>query len=108
MKKAMEDFGFDYDDKDETKLVRPSDIMLVVPVIDSLFNNKKLVVGDNPLWRWSANNTQLIPKQNGNFVYDKIDAFRWKNDVFMASVHAIVISDRLTDWDEVDNFLPFL
>ena len=108
MKKAMEDFGFDYDDKDETKLVRPSDIMLTVPIIDSLFNRNAIVVGDSPLWRWSANNTQLVPKQNGNFVYDKIDAFRRKNDLFMATVHAIAISDRLTDWDEVDNFLPFL
>jgi phage terminase large subunit-like protein len=108
MKRAMEAFNFDYDDKEFTKLIRPSDIMLTVPIIDSLFNNQKLIVGDNPLWRWSANNTQLVPAKHGNFVYDKIDAFRRKNDLFMATVHAIAISDRLTDWDEVDNFLPFL
>ena len=109
MKKAMEDFGFDYDDKDETKLVRPSDIMLVVPVIDSLFNNHQIVCGDNPLMRWSINNTQLVPRQNGNFVYDKIDPFRRKNDLWMSAVHAIIASfDRLDDYDDSDfNFMPF-
>ena len=107
MKKAMETFNFDFDDKDEVKLVRPSDIMLTVPVIDSLFNRNAIVVGDSPLVRWSMNNTQLVPKQNGNFVYDKIDAFRRKNDVFMAIVHAIVISDRLTDYDDMENFFPW-
>ena len=100
IKKVMEDYNFDYNDKEFTKLVRPSDIMLVVPLIDSLFNNHKIVVGDNPLMRWSMNNTQLLPKQNGNFVYDKIDAFRRKNDLFMSMVHSIIISDRLVDWDD--------
>ena len=107
MKKSMEEFNYDYDDKEFTKLVRPSDIMLAIPLIDSLFNNKKLIVGDSPIVRWSMNNTQLLPKQNGNFIYEKIDPFRRKNDVFMAIVNAIIISDRLTDWDDVDPFFTW-
>ncbi len=108
MKKGLEAINIDYYDKDEVTLVRPSDIMKVVPLIDSLLNNQQIVVGDNPLMRWSMNNTQLLPKQNGNFVYEKIDPFRRKNDLWMAAVHAIIASqDRLTDWDEQDNFFPW-
>ena len=101
MKKGLENINIDYADKDEVTLIRPSDIMKIVPVIDSLFNNHKIVVGDNPLWRWNANNTCLEPKQNGNFTYGKIDPFRRKNDLFMSSVHAIIASmDRLEDWSD--------
>ena len=82
IKKGLENINIDYYDKDETTLVRPSDIMKIVPYIDSLFNQGKIVVGDNPLMRWSMNNTCLEPKQNGNFVYGKIDPFRRKNDLW--------------------------
>lgn len=109
IKKGLEKINIDYYDKDEVTLIRPSDIMKAVPVIDSLFNNHQIVCGDNPLMRWSINNTQLVPRQNGNFVYDKIDPFRRKNDLWMSAVHAIIASfDRLDDYDDSDfNFMPF-
>ena len=108
MKKGLEAINIDYYDKDEVTLVRPSDIMKTVPLIDSLLNNHQIVVGDNPLMRWSMNNTQLVPKQNGNFVYEKIDPFRRKNDLWMSAVHAIIASiDRLDDWDEQELFPNF-
>ena len=107
IKKGLENINIDYYDKDETTLVRPSDIMKIVPYIDSLFNQGKIVVGDNPLMRWSINNTCLEPKQNGNFVYGKIDPFRRKNDLWISAVHAIIASmDRLEDWDEYDIWSP--
>lgn len=107
IKKGLENINIDYYDKDETTLVRPSDIMKIIPYIDSLFNQNKIVVGDNPLMRWSINNTCLEPKQNGNFIYSKIDPFRRKNDLWMSAVHAIIASmDRLEDWDEYDFFNP--
>lgn len=107
IKKGLENINIDYYDKDETTLVRPSDIMKIVPYIDSLFNQGKIVVGDNPLMRWSMNNTCLEPKQNGNFVYGKIDPFRRKNDLWISAVHAIIASmDRLEDWDEYDIWSP--
>ena len=102
MKRGLENINIDYMDRDEVTLVRPSDIMKIVPFIDSLFNKHKIVVGNNPLMRWSINNTFLEPKQNGNYVYAKIDPFRRKNDLFMAMVHSIIASmDRLEDWDEI-------
>ena len=107
IKKGLENINIDYYDKDETTLVRPSDIMKIVPYIDSLFNQGKIVVGDNPLMRWSINNTCLEPKQNGNFVYGKIDPFRRKNDLWISAVHAIIASmDRLEDWDEYEVWSP--
>lgn len=107
MRKALENINIDYYDKEETTLVRPSDIMKIVPYIDSLFNNHKIVVGDNPLMRWSINNTCLLEKQNGNYVYDKIERKTRKNDLFMAMVHAIIASiDRLEDWDEYEIWSP--
>ena len=107
IKKGLENINIDYYDKDETTLVRPSDIMKIVPYIDSLFNQEKIVVGDNPLMRWSINNTCLEPKQNGNFVYGKIDPFRRKNDLWMSAAHAIIASmDRLEDWDEYEVWSP--
>ena len=109
IKKGLEKINIDYYDKDEVSLIRPSDIMKAVPVIDSLFNNHQIVCGDNPLMRWSINNTQLVPRQNGNFVYDKIDPFRRKNDLWMSAVHAIIASfDRLDDSSDSDfSFIPF-
>ena len=107
IKKGLENINIDYYDKDETTLVRPSDIMKIVPYIDSLFNQEKIVVGDNPLMRWSINNTCLEPKQNGNFVYGKIDPFIRKNDLWMSAAHAIIASmDRLEDWDEYEVWSP--
>lgn len=107
IKKGLEKINIDYYDKDETTLVRPSDIMKIIPYIDSLFNQNKIVVGDNPLMRWSINNTCLEPKQNGNYVYSKIDPFRRKNDLWMSAVHAIIASmDRLEDWDEYEFWSP--
>ncbi len=108
MKKGLEKINIDYYDKDEVTLIRPSDIMKTVPLIDSLFNNHQIVVGDNPLMRWSMNNTQLLPKQGGNFLYEKIDPFRRKNDLWMSAVHAIVASvDRLDDWDSNNPFFTW-
>ena len=42
------------------KLVRPSDIMKVAPVIDSCFANDYFVWGDNPVLRWATNNTKMV------------------------------------------------
>lgn len=105
MRDALEEIRID---QDEIKLVRPSDEMKIVPVIDSLFNLQKIAVGDNPLFRWSANNTCLVDKKNGNFAYDKIERKSRKNDLFMAFVHAVIASiDQLEDWDEY-SFTPII
>lgn len=95
--KGLQEIGIDTKDKEVCKIIRPSDIMKIVPVIDSLFNNEELVYGDNPLLRWCTNNTMLVDKGKGNFEYGKIDYRARKTDAFMATVHAIIASQDYLD-----------
>jgi len=95
MKKAAEKAHFSAEDKESVKLLRPSDIVLNVPVIESLLVNEAISVGENPLWRWSANNTKLVMSTNNNWTFAKIEPHARKNDVFMASAHALCIKDKL-------------
>lgn len=88
---ALKRAGFDAKDKDVVKLVRPSDIMKVVPTIDSMFVTNKIIWGDNPLMRWATRNTKLEPTVNNNFKYGKIEPKSRKNDPFMAFVHAVTL-----------------
>lgn len=82
-------------------IVRPSDIMKIVPTIESDFNNKRLVWGDNPVLRWATNNTKRVRSSRsmgfdtGNFMYAKIEAKSRKTDPFMALVHSAVIEHKL-------------
>ena len=93
LSKALTAIGFDKANKN-LKLVRPSDIMRVAPVIDSCFANRWFSWGDAPELRWATNNTKLIrygrkigstdDADIGNFVYGKIEAKSRKTDPFMA------------------------
>ena len=103
--KNLKEIGIETTNKDEVKIIRPSDIMKIVPVIDSLFNNHKIVWGDNPLMRWFTNNTKLTDKTLGNYVYDKIEPKSRKTDGFMAFVHAMIAAqDTLEDEDNSELF----
>lgn len=99
---ALKTIGFDYEAKN-IKLVRPSDIMRVVPVIDSAFVNQYFIWGDAPMLRWAANNTKMIRvgksqgQDIGNFKYGKIEPRARKNDPFMALVHSMVIESDLPE-----------
>lgn len=105
LSKELKNIGIDTLNKDEVKVVRPSDIMKIVPVIDSLFNNHKIVWEDNPLMRWFTNNTKLTDKNLGNYVYDKIEPKSRKTDGFMAFVHAMIAAqDILEDEDNTELF----
>lgn len=105
LSKSLKKIGIDTSDKEQVKIIRPSDIMKIVPVIDSLFNNHKIVWGDNPLMRWFTNNTKLTDKNLGNYVYDKIEPKSRKTDGFMAFVHAIIAAqDVLEDEDNTELF----
>lgn len=104
MSRELAGIGFSKDLKN-LKMVRPSDIMRVVPVIDSCFVNHLFTWGDAPELRWAANNTKLIrygrkPGQAddadlGNFVYGKIEAKSRKTDPFMALVMAMTLEDGI-------------
>lgn len=101
MKTALENIGFDTKERKNIYLVRPSDIMKIQPVIDSCFNKRLFVWGDNAPLRWATNNTKLVRSgkkvgtDTGNFIYAKIEAKSRKNDPFMALVHAMVVEDVL-------------
>lgn len=105
LSKSLKKIGIDASDKEQVKIIRPSDIMKIVPVIDSLFNNHQIVWGDNPLMRWFTNNTKLTDKNLGNYVYDKIEPKSRKTDGFMAFVHAMIAAqDTLEDEDNTELF----
>jgi len=99
--------GFDAMDK-TIKLVRPSDVMLVVPKINSMFVSNKLTVGDDPLWRWFTNNTKLEPAPNNNFKYGKIEPKSRKTDGFMAFVAAVTLEEELPNGDEFAFLEPII
>lgn len=93
---ALKEVGFDANQK-QVKLVRPSDIMMNVQKISSMFIGHKLIVGDDPMFRWAVNNTKVVSAPNNNFKYEKIDPKKRKNDMFMAFVAAMTIEDELPD-----------
>lgn len=105
LKKYLEDIGFDTKVRKNLKLIRPSDIMKIVPVIDSCFAGRRFIWGDAPELRWATNNTKLIPygrrpgqaddSDIGNFVYGKIEAKSRKTDPFMALVASMIVEDVL-------------
>ena len=105
LSKYLEEIGFDAKVRKNLKLVRPSDIMKVAPVIDSVFVNHWFCWGDAPELRWATNNTKLIRagrkpgKEDdadlGNYVYGKIEARSRKTDPFMALVAAMTVEDKL-------------
>lgn len=96
LSRALRDVGFDAADK-QIKLVRPSDIMQVTQKISSMFIGNKLIVGDDPLFRWAVNNTKLEPAPNNNFKYGKIEPKSRKTDMFMAFVAAMTLEEELPD-----------
>lgn len=85
-------------------VVRPSDQMRIVPVIDSALANHTIAWGDSPLMRWSCNNAKLVPAPNENYKYGKIAPHSRKTDAFMALVAAMCVGDRLPE--DVEVFLP--
>lgn len=98
---ALYQIGFDAKDRKNIKLIRPSDIMKLVPVMDSCFANKSFVWGDNPVLRWATNNTKKARPgvktgvDTGNYIYAKIEGRSRKTDPFMALVAAMTIEDEL-------------
>lgn len=99
--------GFDPADKEKVKLIRPSDIMRIDPVIQDCFTRGLYAWGDNPVLRWGTNNTKRVRSSRtsgsdtGNFYYAKIEARSRKTDPFMALVAGMCIEDKLTQREPV-------
>lgn len=110
-KNALESIGFDATERKNVKLVKPSDIMKVVPVIEKIFIDESFHWGDNPPLRWAVNNTKLIPKgkkegeDTGNYYYGKIEAKSRKTDPFMALVASMIEEAENTTSEILENIL---
>ena len=93
--------GFDARDKQRVKLIRPSDIMQVEPIIQECFNRQLFTWGDVPHLRWAVNNTKRVcssrkeGSDTGNFIYAKIEAKSRKTDPFMALVASMTLEHML-------------
>jgi len=93
--------GFDPKEQKNVKFVRPSDIMIVDPVIQECFNRGLFSWGNVPHLRWAVNNTKRIRSsravgsETGNFYYAKIEAKSRKTDPFMALAASMVIEPLL-------------
>lgn len=111
LKSPLLECGFECDRKglNNLKLVRPSDKMLVAPLIASDFANHKIVWGDSALMRWYTNNTLATEDKNGNISYGKIEPKSRKTDGFMAFVAAYTQLDLLKQSQPIstDNFKKF-
>lgn len=98
---SLKKIGFDASDKSRVKMVRPSDIMQVEPVIQECFDRGLFCWGDNPCLRWAVNNTKRVASSRklgvdtGNFIYAKIEARSRKTDPWMALVASMVVEPAL-------------
>jgi len=99
MNLELKKIGYDAYEKKNVKLVRPSDIMKVSPIINSIFVNRNFAWGDSPIMNWYVNNTKKI-MNNGNITYGKIEENYRKTDGFMALVSAMTLSDELSVTNE--------
>ena len=83
------------------QLVKQTDIIKVVPIIDHCFLHGYFTWGDNPVLRWATNNTKTIRygrdvgADKGSFVYAKIEGKSRKTDPFMALVASMVSEDKI-------------
>lgn len=108
MNNALKEIGFDGEDKARVKLVRPSDVMLIVNNITSAFNLKQIVWGNDPLMRWATWNAKLEPRANNNYVYGKIEPKSRKTDPFMAFVHSMTLVNDINLEETGFKFMPVI
>lgn len=101
----LEKFGYSKD-LENLRIVRPSDIAEIIPIIERMFINEKLVWKGNSMLRWATNNTKVIPWKRtkttgdndmGNQLYAKINPRFRKTDPFMAFVHSMIIRHEIED-----------
>lgn len=98
---SLKAIGWDANDRERVKLVRPSDIMQVEPVIQECFDRGLFHWGDCPPLRWAVNNTKRVRSSRqagvdtGNFIYAKIEAKSRKTDPFMALVASMTVESAL-------------
>ena len=89
-------------------LVKQTDIIKAVPVIDHCFLNHYFHWGNNPVLRWATNNTKTIRygrdagADKGSFVYAKIEGKSRKTDPFMALVASMVAESTIKERPKIN------
>lgn len=92
VKAALEAEGF------EIMYVRTKGIeALLAPRVETIFAEKRVVFGDNPLMRWYTWNVKVITDAKGNRTYGKKDEIRRKTDGFQAFIHALYRDDLIDE-----------
>lgn len=79
------------------------------PLVDSIFAENRLVLGDNPTMRWYINNVRQEMDKKGNVQYIKIEPQLRKTDGFFMFLHALNGSSELPDaagYDDVVAMRP--
>lgn len=94
---ALKSIGYDAYEAKNVKLIRPSDLMKNYVVLNSIFVNHNLTVGDNPYFRWNVNNTKKVTDTRGNISYGKIEPRYRKTDAFMAFANAQCVEDAIPE-----------
>lgn len=107
LSRELANIGFEAKEK-KVKLVRPSDVMLVHPKINSWFVGNKIIWGDDSLMRWFTRNVKSVPAQNNNYKYDKIEPKSRKTDGFMAFVAAVTLEEELPETSDFGFFEPII
>lgn len=69
----------------------------VAPLIESIFAEEQIVMGDNPTMRWYINNTYQELDKKGNITYKKIEPKTRKTDGFFALIHALSKDEELKE-----------
>lgn len=67
------------------------------PIVDSVFAEHRLVVGDNPTMRWYINNVRQEMDKKGNVQFVKIEPMLRKTDGFFMFLHALNGAEELPD-----------
>lgn len=101
----LEKYGYSKE-LENLRIIRPSDIAEIIPIIERAFINEQLVWKGNNMLRWATNNTKVIPWKRtkttgdndmGNQLYAKINPRFRKTDPFMSFVHSIIIKDYIEE-----------
>lgn len=91
---SLKGIGFTPENK-KVKLIRPSDVMKVAPVIGHAFAMQMVVWGLSRIMRWYTWNTKAVIDAKGNTTYEKISEKDRKTDGFMAFVAAMTEAGRI-------------
>lgn len=74
----------------------------VAPLIESIFAEEEIIMGDNPTMRWYINNTYQKVDKKGNTTYLKIEPKTRKTDGFFALIH---VMSRESDLQEQTGYI---